>query len=71
MRRRGASAEGYAYSDAMKALGITGANWEEATLDTFLKDVPSEFVKGTKMQTVPVRREAERADLVEFLKSKE
>ena len=55
----------------MKALGITGANWEEATLDTFLKDVPSEFVKGTKMHTVPAIREAERADLVEFLKSKE
>jgi cytochrome c2 len=64
-----ATAEGYAYySEAMKALGATGAVWDEATLDAFLKD-PREFVRGTTMRALPVRRETERADLIAFLKS--
>jgi len=64
-----ASVAGYAYSDAMKAFGATGAQWDEATLDQFLKD-PTEFVKGTRMvAAAPVRRETERADLIAYLKS--
>jgi cytochrome c len=63
-----ASVEGYAYSDAMKAFGATGARWDEATLDQFLKD-PMGFVKGMKMVAAPVRRDTERADLIAFLKS--
>ncbi len=63
-----ASVEGYAYSDAMKAFGATGAQWDEATLDKFLKE-PILFVKGTKMMAPPVRRETERADLIAYLKS--
>ena len=63
-----ASVEGYAYSDAMKALGATGAIWDEATLDQFLKD-PMGFVKGMKMVAAPVRRDTERADLIAYLKS--
>lgn len=63
-----ASVEGYAYSDAMKAFGTSGAQWDEATLDQFLKE-PILFVKGTKMMAPPVRRDAERADLIAYLKS--
>ena len=63
-----ASVEGYAYSDAMKAFGATGAQWDEATLDQFLKE-PILFVKGTKMMAPPVRRDTERADLIAYLKS--
>jgi cytochrome c len=64
-----ATAEGYAYSEAMKAFGGTGAVWDEATLDAFLKD-PMGFVRGSKMAFVtPVRRETERTDLIAFLKS--
>ena len=65
-----ATAVGYAYySEAMKALGATGAVWDEATLDTFLKD-PRGFVQGTRMRNVPpLKRETERADLIAFLKS--
>lgn len=64
-----ASVEGFAYSDAMKAFGLTGAVWDEATLGEFLKN-PTEFVKGTKMSGVPpVRRDTERADLIAFLKT--
>ena len=61
-----ASFPGYSYSVPMAALGATGARWDEATLDEFLK-YPSEFVKGTKMTAPPVRREAERTDLIAFL----
>jgi cytochrome c len=64
-----ASVEGFAYSDAMKAFGATGAVWDDATLDQFLKN-PTEFVKGTKMSGVPpLRRDTERADLIAFLKT--
>ena len=63
-----ASVEGYAYSEAMKAFGGTGAVWDEATLDKFLKE-PILFVKGTKMMAAPVRRDSERADLIAYLKS--
>jgi cytochrome c len=64
-----ATAEGYAYSEAMKTFGATGAVWDEATLDAFLKD-PMGFVRGSKMAFVPpIRRETERADLIAFLKS--
>lgn len=65
-----ASVEGYAYSDAMRAFGATGAHWDEATLDQFLKD-PMALVKGMKMVIPPVRRDTERADLIAFLKSQE
>ena len=63
-----ATAEGFAYSEAMKAFGATGAVWDEATLDKYLKG-PSELVRGTKMSAPPVRRDTERADLIAFLKS--
>jgi cytochrome c len=63
-----ASVAGYAYSDAMKAFGATGAHWDEATLDQFLRD-PMGFVKGMKMVAPPVRRNTERADLIAYLKS--
>ena len=63
-----ASLEGYPYSEAMKAFGATGAQWDEATLDQFLKE-PILFVKGTKMMAPSVRRDTERADLIAYLKS--
>lgn len=63
-----ASVEGFAYSDAMKAFGATGAKWDEATLDQFIK-VPMDFVKGTRMTVPGARRDTERADLIAYLKS--
>ena len=64
--RRIAATTGFSYSAPMTALGASGAKWDEATLDEFLK-YPSEFVKGTKMTAPPVRRDTERADLIAFL----
>lgn len=64
--RRIAATRGFAYSAPMAALDASGAKWDEATLDEFLK-YPTEFIKGTKMTAPPVRRETERADLITFL----
>jgi cytochrome c len=66
--RHVAAAQGFHYSMAMAAFGKTGAVWDEATLDKFLK-APSDLVKGTKMNAPPVRRDTERADLIAYLKS--
>ena len=67
--RPAATAQGYEYSDAMKAFGATGAVWDEARLDLYLKG-PLELVKGSKMLTTPVWSDSERADLIAFIKSK-
>ena len=64
-----ATADGFTYSKAMWEYGKTGAVWDEATLDTFVK-APSKFVKGTNMNAVPMPQDAERADLIAFIKSK-
>ncbi len=67
--RQVAAVKGFAYSDAMKAFGATGAVWDERTLGEFLKN-PTEFVKGTRMSGVPpLRRDTERADLIAYLKT--
>jgi cytochrome c len=64
-----ATAEGYNYSDAMKAYGATGAKWDEATLDNYLKD-PKAVVPGTKMSFPGDKKDDERANLIAFLKTK-
>jgi cytochrome c len=62
-----ASAEGFVYSNAMKAFAATGAVWDEATLDVFLKS-PFNFVKGNNMRLVPpVKKDAERKNQNAFL----
>jgi len=63
-----ATADGFTYSRPMWAFGKTGAVWDEATLDTFLKG-PSDLVKGTNMTAPPVRKDSERADLIAYLKA--
>jgi cytochrome c len=66
-----ASVEGFTYSNAMKAFAATGAVWDEATLDVFLKSpFDFAFTKGNNMRLVPpVRRDAERKNLIAFLKT--
>ena len=64
-----ASAEGYAYSDAMKACAATGAKWDEATLFKYLEN-PKALVPGTKMGFAGVKKEDDRNNLIAFLKTK-
>lgn len=66
--RKPASFEGFAYSDAFKKYAETAAAWDDATLDAYLKN-PREVVPGTKMAFTGVKDDAQRADLIAFLKS--
>jgi cytochrome c len=61
-----ATAEGYAYSDAMKTFGATGAKWDEATLSKYLAN-PKELVPGNKMGFAGVKKDDQRADLIAYL----
>jgi cytochrome c len=63
--RAAASVEGFKYSDAMKASGLT---WDEATLTAFLTD-PKGTVKGTKMKFKGYKKPEDVAAVIEFLKA--
>ncbi len=63
-----ASKEGYKYSKAAKEAAANGLVWDDASLDAFLKK-PRKFMKGTKMGFPGIKDDAERAELVEFLKT--
>jgi cytochrome c len=64
-----ASIPDYAYSPAMKAFSEGGAkHWDEATLDTYLAD-PRGIVPGTKMVFPGVKSEADRANVIAYLKT--
>jgi cytochrome c len=65
--RRSASIAGFAYSDAMKKADKT---WDEATLDTYLAN-PRELVPGSKMIFVGLKNEADRKNVIAYLKSVE
>jgi cytochrome c len=67
--RAASTAEGYNYSEPMKAYGATGAVWDEATLDKYLES-PKATVPGTKMTFAGVKKPDQRADLIAFLKTK-
>jgi cytochrome c len=64
-----AAAEGFVYSEAMKAFAATGAIWDEVTLDEFLR-YPNGVVKDTTMLAAPIMNRTDRADLTAFLISK-
>ena len=60
------SADGYKrYSNAMKLSGIV---WNEETLDGYLEK-PNNYVRGTRMLFVGLRKEEDRANVIAYLKS--
>ncbi len=63
--REAGSVEGYKYSKAMLAADIT---WDEANLDKYLTK-PKAFMKGTKMSFAGLKKEAQRADVIAYLKA--
>ncbi len=67
--RKVAIADGYSYSDGMKEYAATGAVWDEAALNTYL-EAPKTIVPKTKMGFAGIKEEAQRADLIAYLKSK-
>ena len=60
--------EGFKYSKAFKAAGEGGLVWTEAELDAFLTK-PKKYLKGTKMSFGGIRKEGDRAAIIEYLKS--
>ena len=65
MGRTAGTVEGYKrYSKAMKASGIV---WNEETLDGYLEK-PKAYVKGTRMAFSGLRKEADRANVIAYLK---
>ncbi len=64
-----ATAEGFAYSDAMKAFAATTKVWDEATLDTYLEN-PKAKVPSTKMAFAGLKKPEERADIIAYLLTK-
>ena len=61
--RAAGSSEGFNYSDAMKASGIT---WDEASLAEYVKN-PKEKVPGNKMAFAGVKDDTKLADIIAFL----
>ena len=57
------SAEGFVYSDAMKAYNVT---WDQSTLDTFLHD-PRGTVPRNRMLFPGLRSETERTNVIAYL----
>ena len=64
--REAGSLESYTkYSKAIKASGII---WDEESLDGFLTK-PKAYLKGTRMAYAGLKKEADRANVIAYLKS--
>ena len=63
--RKAGSVAGYEYSPATRDSGLV---WDPGTLDAYLAD-PKTVIPGTNMAFFGVRKAAERAALIEFLKT--
>jgi cytochrome c len=61
-----ASHEGFSYSEALT--GKSGETWDYEHLDQFLLN-PKTYAPGTKMSFAGVSKDAERADLIAYLRS--
>jgi cytochrome c len=62
--RKAGTLEGFSYSSAMRASGLT---WDEATLMKYLH-APRDVVPGTRMAFAGVKDEAKLRDLIAYLK---
>jgi cytochrome c len=63
--RHAATAEGYTYSDAMKAHNVV---WDFDTLNIYLKS-PQSVVPGTKMGFMGIQNDTDRRNLIAYLKA--
>jgi len=62
--RQSGKAEGFAYSDANKDSGII---WSDKHMFEYLVN-PKKYIVGTKMVFAGIKKEKERADLIEYMK---
>ena len=66
--RKAGTVEGFNYSEANKTAGAKGLVWDEKTLMEYLA-APQQFMPGTKMAFAGIKDEADRKDLIAYLKS--
>lgn len=60
--------DSYKYSDVMAAKGAEGATWTDEELDAYLEK-PKKHMPGTKMSFAGLRKEADRANVIAYLKT--
>lgn len=65
--RKAAAAEKFKYSKAMKAKGEEGMVWDEANIDAYLEK-PRTFIPKNKMAFVGLKKAADRANVIAYLK---
>ena len=63
--KKAGTAEGYAYSTAMKNADIV---WDETTLDAYLTK-PKAFIPKNKMSFIGLKKEQDRKNLIAYLKA--
>lgn len=63
--RKAGSREDFRYSRALSRSGIA---WDEQSLDAYLK-APSEFITGNRMPFEGIASDAERAAIIQYLKT--
>ena len=63
--REAGTVEGYKYSKAMESSGIV---WDEDTLTAYLR-APKKYLKGTKMAFAGLRKDADIANVIAYLKA--
>jgi cytochrome c len=63
--RTSGTVEGFKYSKPMKDAAVV---WNQSTLDVFLTK-PKNFIKGTKMRFVGLKKQADRENIIGYLKS--
>ena len=66
--RTAGAIEDYKYSKAMKAAGGDGLVWNDETMDTFLLK-PKKMIKKTKMSFAGLKKDADRANVIAYLKT--
>jgi len=66
--RAAGATDGFKYSKALMAKADEGLVWDEANLDAFLTK-PKEFIEKTKMSFGGIKKDGQRADLIEYLKT--
>lgn len=63
--RKAGTSPGFAYSDGLKALGIT---WDAQSIDKWITN-PHAMVPGTKMTYIGMSNAKDRTDLIAYLKT--